>query len=271
MNYRHAYHAGNFADVFKHALLARMLLYLMRKEAPLRYIDTHAGIGLYDLSTGEAGRTGEWRHGIAKVAAHPLLLPWLEAVGPLNSEGRPVLYPGSPALAQSLLRPQDRLVLCELHPADAALLAQNMGRDRRVRLVPGDGYVALNALAPPPERRGLVLIDPPFETLDEFAGMERALRKAHAKWPQAVFALWYPIKGAAAPAFCASLAASGIRRILRLELDVAAPQGLSACGMVVVNPPFALEREALELLPLLARSLAQGTGGGWRAEWLARE
>ena len=274
MNYRHAYHAGNFADVFKHALLARILLYLMRKETPLRFIDTHAGIGLYDLAAGEAARTGEWRAGVARLAglaAHPLLADWLAAVGRLSDEGRPVLYPGSPALAQSLLHPQDRLVLCEKHPADAELLAQNMGRDRRVRIMPGDGYAALNALTPPPERRGLVRVDPPFESLDEFASMERALRRAHAKWPQGVYALWYPVKGPAAPAFCASLAVSGIKRILRLEIDVAAPQGLSACGLAIVNPPFALEGEARELLPLLAQRLAQGAGGGWRAEWLAGE
>ena len=271
MNYRHAYHAGNFADVFKHALLARMLLYLMRKEAALRFIDTHAGIGLYDLAGAEAGRTGEWRDGIARMAAlrgHPLLKPWLDAVGAADSEGCPVLYPGSPALAQSLLRPQDRMSLCEMHPDDAQMLALNMGRDKRVRIVAGDGYSGLNALLPPPERRGLVLIDPPFEATDEFARMEAALSKALGKWPTGVYALWYPVKGPQARAFGEKLAAAGIKRLLRLELDVGAGTGLSACGLVVVNPPYALEAEAREILPLLAATLGRGPAA-WRVERLA--
>ena len=170
MNYRHAFHAGNFADVFKHAMLSRILAYLMRKDAPLRYLDTHAGVGRYDLSGDEASRTGEWREGIARVvnAQKPadvaaLLAPWLEVVGACDAEGKPQTYPGSPALAQAMLRPQDRLTLCELHPADSETLRRAMGRDLRVKALHIDGYMALNAYVPPVERRGLVLVDPPFE------------------------------------------------------------------------------------------------------------
>ena len=274
MNYRHAYHAGNFADVFKHVLLSRMLVYLMKKEAGFRFIDTHAGIGLYDLGAGEAARTGEWRGGIGRLgdlAGHALLKPWLEAVGPRDGAGRPSIYPGSPALAQHLLRAQDRMSLFEMHPADARTLAENIGHDKRVRIGAGDGYAGLNGLAPPIEKRGLVLLDPPFEATDEFARMETVLIKAYAKWPIGVYALWFPVKGAGVQAFCRRLAASGIKRMLRLEIAVGGDAALSACGMVVVNPPFALEAEARELLPLLAAAMAAGTGSGWFVEWLARE
>ena len=278
MNYRHAFHAGNFADVFKHALLARMLIYLMRKDAPLHFIDTHAGIGLYDLAGAEAARTGEWRGGIARLAGVPdgpardLLAPYLRAVGGLDGQGRPALYPGSPALAQALLRPQDRMSLCEMHPDDAQLLTQNMGRDRRAKVIEADGYAALNALVPPRERRGLVLIDPPFEADDEFARMQAALLRAQRKWREGVFALWYPVKDAAAGEFARRLAASGLRRILRLQLRIGdgSGQGLQACGLIVLNPPFALEAEAALILPALAQAMGAG-GGGFGVDWLAGE
>ena len=202
MNYRHAFHAGNFADVFKHAILTRILVYLTRKDTPLRYLDTHAGVGRYDLRALKAEKTGEWRDGIGRlngatfapdVAA--LLEPWLKVVGPQDADGHPVQsYPGSPALAQALLRPQDRMTLCELHPEDMRSLVRRMGRDGRLRIVEIDGYLALNAYVPPPERRGLVLVDPPFESPDEFAHMVRVFADAYSKWPTGTYAFWYPLK-----------------------------------------------------------------------------
>lgn len=277
MNYRHAFHAGNFADVFKHALLARILAYLMRKDAPLRYLDTHAGVGRYDLAGDEASRTGEWRDGIARVAMadqpaaiRDLLAPWLSVVGPCDGEGKPAAYPGSPALAQALLRPQDRLTLCELHPSDRAALARAMGRDRRVKTLEIDGYMALNAYVPPPERRGLVLVDPPFESPDEFARMADAFASAWRKWPTGVYALWYPVKDErVVDRFYAALRRAGATEGLRLELAVAAPQAegrLVATGLAVINPPYVLAEEARALAPWLARVLAQGEGGGWRVD-----
>lgn len=192
MNYRHAFHAGNFADVFKHALLTRILVYMTRKEAPLRFIDTHAGIGRYDLTGAEAQRSGEWRAGVARLkdAAPPpaiaaLLAPYLETVGPLDAQGRSKSYPGSPAIAQALLRPHDRIALSELHPEDRAALVANMGRDARLSIVEIDGYVALNAWTPPKERRGLVLIDPPYEEANEPKRVVDTLAKAlSSKGPQ---------------------------------------------------------------------------------------
>lgn len=279
MNYRHAYHAGNFADVFKHALLARILVYLMRKDAPLRFIDTHAGIGLYDLAANESARTGEWRGGIARMANMPdgaardLLQPWFDVVGTLGNQGRPSLYPGSPALAQALLRKQDRMTFSEMHPGDAQMLAQNMGRDKRAQVVTGDGYKVLNGMMPPSERRGLVLIDPPFEQNGEFAHMEIALLRAQRKWREGVFALWYPLKDRSAEMFFARLAASGMRRLLRLQISIGDGQsaGLHACGMIIVNPPFVLEAEARIILPALVQAMADGPHGSHAIDWLAAE
>ena len=271
MNYRHAFHAGNFADVFKHVLLARMLVYLMRKDTPLRYMDTHAGIGAYDLSGDEAARTGEWRGGVGRVLAGTapadiagLLAPWLEALGPLE-DGAPAAYPGSPLLAARLLRPQDKLALNELHPQDAIALRQRMNRetrrDGRLRFTSIDAYAALNAWCPPPERRGLALIDPAFEAADEFRRLGAGVLRALKKWRTGVFAIWYPLKDAAAvDALYRDLAGASPGDVLRLELgiDAIAPQGrLTACGMAVVNPPYGLAEEANILLPWLAGCMAE--------------
>ena len=278
MNYRHAFHAGNFADVFKHALLSRILVYLMRKDAPLRYMDTHAGIGRYDLKALKADRTGEWRDGIARFrdAKLPrpvadLLKPWLDAVGPLDAEGRPVrLYPGSPAVAQALLREQDKLTLCELHPEDMRDLVKRMGRDGRLRIVEIDGYTALKAYVPPPERRGLVLIDPPFEQRDEFDRMVAVFAESYARWPTGTYAFWYPMKAMrAGEAFTKNLRRVGAEKVLRLELWVDAVQAtgpLTGSGLVIVNPPFVLEQEARMLLPALKGLLARGPMAGFWVE-----
>lgn len=263
MNYRHAFHAGNFADVFKHALLTRILVYLTRKDAALRYLDTHAGVGRYDLAGDEASRTGEWREGIGRIigadAPAPvadLLAPWLEAVGPCDAEGRPLSYPGSPALAQKLLRRQDRLTLCELHPQDHESLVANMGRDRRVKALRIDGYMALRAYVPPVERRGLVLVDPPFESVDEFDRLADATLAAWRKWPTGVYALWHPAKDADAVAgLHRRLKEAGVTRLLRLELRVARPAldgRLVSTGLAIINPPHVLAGEARVLLPWLA-------------------
>jgi 23S rRNA (adenine2030-N6)-methyltransferase len=283
MNYRHGFHAGNFADVFKHAMLARILVYLMRKDAPLRYIDTHAGAGRYDLASDAAKRSPEWRDGIGRVVkARPpvevaaLLRPYLDALGPCDDEGRPASYPGSPALAQTLLRPQDRIALCEAHPEERGALIAALGRDRRLSIVATDGYVALNAYVPPKERRGLVLIDPPFEEPNESARVEAALASALTKWPRGTYALWRPIKTPIEDArFLNAIAALGAPNILRLEIDVGAvapgahsPNPLSRTGLLIVNPPFELIAEARVLMPWLAQALKRAAGGGFVCQWL---
>ena len=283
MNYRHAFHAGNFADVFKHVLLARMLIALQRKPTPFRYIDTHAGIGWYDLTSDEARRGAEWPDGIGRLdlaGADPaivtLLEPYLEAVGPRDGEGKPSHYPGSPAIAQHLSRPGDKLILCELHPEDGDTLRVVMKSDKRVKVMALDGYTALNAVVPPPERRGLVLIDPPFETRSEFEAMLASLLAATRKWPTGIYALWYPIKDREAVIrFGEALVASGLRRVVQAELivdaDALARGALAGCGMVIVNPPFGLAAEASLLLPFLAQRLGRGQSGSWRWREIAAE
>lgn len=278
MNYRHAFHAGNFADVFKHALLALIIDYLKRKETGFRYIETHAGPALYDLSGPEAARTGEWRDGIGRVAQEmfppeiaALLAPYLQAQGAEATH----IYAGSPVLMQRLLRKQDRLTCCELHPDDFRALERNMGRDNRLTLREDNGYRALKGLVPPPERRGLVLIDPPFEERHEFQVMEEALAMAWRKWPNGIYALWYPVKDTRAVAqFAARLQARQIPRILRLELAIEALRvdgPLSATGLMVVNPPFLLEDQARRLLPALAKVMARGAGAQALVELIAGE
>ncbi len=280
MNYRHAYHAGNFADVFKHALLTRILIYLMRKDAPLRYLDTHSGVGRYDLSSEEALRTGEWRDGIGRLlgvdlppATAALLEPYLTLI-PGTAEA-PGVYPGSPLIARSLLRKQDRMTFSELHDHDARRLLRALGEDKRCKIVKMDGYQSLKAGVPPLERRGLVLIDPPFEERDEFERMALALENAWEKWPTGTYALWYPLKvGGGVEAFRDYLSQGPVRKALCLELhidELRETGPLKGCGLIVVNPPFVLEEEARELLPAFAARLAQGPGASWRSVWLTGE
>jgi 23S rRNA (adenine2030-N6)-methyltransferase len=281
MNYRHAFHAGNFADVFKHAILARIVAHLCEKVQPFRVIDTHAGAGDYDLAGEEAGRTGEWRGGIGRLLAAPhdpelaaLLDRYLAAVAACNPDGLRC-YPGSPLLALAWMRPQDRLVACELEPGAAAALAAKLKRDRRAKAVAIDGWTALNAFVPPKERRGLVVIDPPYEERSDFERLAGRLAQAWRKWPTGIFAMWYPVKDRGGPDVLAGgLERSGIPKILRCEIqcDVEAEAGqLRACGLVVVNPPWRLADELRLLLPVLARVLSESGPGRWRADWLAGE
>ena len=282
MNYRHSFHAGNFADVVKHAVLTRILVHLRAKPAPFRVIDTHAGAGRYDLAGPEAGRSLEWRDGIHRLLSEPigegaraLLAPYLDAVAALNGAGRLTTYPGSPALARAFLRAQDRLIACELEPNAAAALAHYLGADRRSKAVTIDGWTALNAYVPPKERRGLVLIDPPFEDAGDFPRLAQSLEAAHRKWASGSYLLWYPIKERAAPdALARRLRRGGIPRILRAELSVAPPREpnrLGACGLIAVNPPWTLASELQILLPELAATLSGEGAGTHRVDWLTGE
>jgi 23S rRNA (adenine2030-N6)-methyltransferase len=282
MNYRHAFHAGNFADVVKHAVLTRLLVHLCSKPAPYRVIDTHAGAGLYDLAGPEAARSGEWRNGIERLldarrtqAVQGLLAPYLDAVAARNPDGRLSTYPGSPALVRAFLRAQDRLVACELEPTAAAALKRHFAGDRRVKVVAIDGWTALNAYVPPKERRGLVLIDPSFEDSGDYTRLAQGLEAAHHKWASGSYLLWYPIKARAEPdALARRLRRSGIGKILRAEVSLAAtpdPSRLSGCGLIVVNPPWTLEQELQTLLPELAAVLAGGEAGSSRVDRISGE
>ncbi len=278
MNYRHAFHAGNFADVVKHATLARIVAYLKEKPTAFRAIDTHAGAGRYDLAGPEASRTGEWRAGIGRLmeaqlapAARELLAPYLDTVAAFNPDGLKT-YPGSPALVQAWLRPDDRLTACEREPSAAQALSEQMRGDNRIKTVAIDGYTALNAYVPPKERRGVVLVDPPYEQPDEFDRLAEALANAHRKWPTGIYLVWYPIKDARAQAFVRGVGRLGIPRIMLAELELGDrdPQRLGGSGLVIVNPPWTLEGELKTLLPALAATVA-GVAGRSRTSWLTGE
>ncbi len=266
MNYRHAFHAGNFADCMKHALLVWLVRALQRKDAPVAVLDTHAGIGRYDLGGEQASRTGEWRDGIGRLLhgpEAPALSPYLALV---RDAGAPGHYPGSPALVQRMLRPQDRLLLCELHPEDHALLRRGMGADPRIAVHRRDGYGAIGALLPPADgiRRGLVLLDPPFEQENEFARLEAAIVLARRRFGTGTVAAWYPIKNrAASRAFVHRLADGGLPDLVTTELLLRPPVDptrLNGCGLLVAAAPWGFEEAATAILSAIDTALGVGAG-----------
>ncbi|KHL71173.1 MULTISPECIES: 23S rRNA (adenine(2030)-N(6))-methyltransferase RlmJ [Pseudomonas] len=278
MNYRHAFHAGNHADVFKHVTLARLIALITRKDTPFAYLDSHAGVGLYDLRGDQASRTGEWLEGIGRVwqaqSVPALLDDYLGVLRAMNPDGELRHYPGSPELARVLSREQDRLHLNEKHPADGELLKDNMRGDRRVAVHRGEGWFVPRALLPTREKRVLLLIDPPFEQPDELERCVQALDEAHGRMRQAIVAIWYPIKDRRQlKRFYQRLEKSGAPKLLRAELYVHNPddaERLTGSGLVISNAPWGLEEELRELLPWLAQTLGQSQGG-WTLDWLIAE
>ena len=282
MNYRHAFHAGGFADVIKHIVLVRILLYLHEKPAAFRVLDTHAGAGRYDLTSEEARRGGEWLTGIARIMQArfsektlSLLKPYLDVVRAFNPQGALTAYPGSPLIARALLRPQDRLTACEVEPDARKHLIDGLRRDTQARVVDLDGWMALPAFVPPNERRGLVLVDPPFEARDEFERMATGFEAAFAKWPTGSYLLWYPAKSRrAADALAQRVAAighttTGGGKCLRLEFSVGpqtASAALASAGVLIVNPPWPLQGELKAILPELEKPLGQGGAGRFKLE-----
>jgi 23S rRNA (adenine2030-N6)-methyltransferase len=284
VNYRHAFHAGNFADVVKHVVLALCFEHLKSKPKPFRYIDTHSGIGQYDLTSDEARRSPEFEDGITRVLATDkpddvaaVLKPFLDAVASSNAGDALTAYPGSPQVAAALLRATDRIQLCELHPADARMLDQRYAKDRRVKVEARDGYKALGALVPPVEKRGLVLIDPPFEHRDEMAFMAEAAMNGLNRWPTGTFIFWRPLKDLwAQERFDVGLTEWLIaekqlapEKILRADLwvrELESEGKLAGAGVVVVNPPYTLEDQLVTLLPWLTEVLKQDDGAGWRVD-----
>ena len=282
MNYRHAFHAGNFADVIKHIVLARILTYLQDKPAAFRVIDTHAGAGLYDLESEEAERGGEWLSGIARIMQArftnetiALIKPYLDIVRAFNQPGDLKAYPGSPLIARGLMRPQDRLVACEIEPKARKALIGALRRDTQARVVDIDGWTALPAYVPPKERRGLVLIDPPFEAKDEFERLGDSFSAAFAKWPTGIYMIWYPVKNRRAAETLAqtvaraAAAAKPPGKCLRLEFSVAPQEAggaLTSTGLLMVNPPYTLQNELKTILPELEKPLGQGGAARFRLD-----
>jgi 23S rRNA (adenine2030-N6)-methyltransferase len=275
--YRHYFHAGNFADVFKHALLVRLLAAVAAKDKPFFYLDTHAGVGRYDLSHAWAQKNVEFRDGIGRLWERSdlpaVLAPYMEAVRAENPDAKLRFYPGSPVIARRFLRAGDRMVLSELNKTDVAELGRLFARDRQVTVHLMDGYQALKAQLPPPERRGLVLVDSSFDRAGELRRLADALAAAHERWVTGIYAIWYPLmEPAVMRGFERDIVATGIRKILQLELSPRPDSWtgrLRGCGMLVVNPPYRFDAEALALVAALAASLAPD--GTHRSRWLVPE
>lgn len=288
MNYRHVYHAGNHADVLKHIVMLRAFLHLQKKDKPFLFLDAHAGTGLYALWGDEALKTLEWQDGVGRfydpagkavplsADAEALIAPWRQVIASVNATGQPLShYPGSPGFALSVLRPNDRVILNELHPDDHGKLADFVARDRRVMLVEGDAAIAVKAHLPPPERRGFILIDPPYEREDEARRAVQMLRDGHRRFATGAFALWYPVTGDGLSEMIAEEAqALAIPKMLRIELLVrqAAPDGgLAGSGLILVNPPWPLADELAVLGPALRERLKQSDGAAWSLDWLGAD
>jgi 23S rRNA (adenine2030-N6)-methyltransferase len=273
MNYRHAYHAGNFADVVKHLALVALLTHLKKKDKAFRVIDTHAGRGLYDLSGDEATRTGEAAQGIARLLTlvphdgfPDALKTYLDVVQGVG-EGR---YPGSPLIAARLLRPQDRLIAIEKHAEEFAVLSATLSLYGNAKTEQADGYARLAALLPPPERRGLVLIDPPYEAVDEFARTGAAISGALRRFATGIYLIWFPVKSKSeADRFCGEIVAAGAPKALRIDTEIEAKTGdkerLGRAGIVVVNPPFGFADEMNAAFSIIATPLAARTELTWLA------
>jgi 23S rRNA (adenine2030-N6)-methyltransferase len=268
LSYRHSFHAGNFADVLKHLVQVRTLRYLLQKDKPLFYLDTHAGAGGYALTSAQATQTQEFENGFGRLWQRDdlpeVLADYVALARRFNGSKKLIRYPGSPWFAQQLLRADDRMMLHELHPADFEQLQKTFSQDRRCHVRCEDGFQACLALLPPAERRGLVLIDPSYELKEDYQRVVDTLIGAHQRFATGTYALWYPVvERRRIKRLEKALIASGIRRILLLELGIVADQpgyGMTASGMIVINPPWSLAAEMAPALDYLARILGNGYG-----------
>lgn len=274
LSYRHSFHAGNFADVLKHLVLVQLLQALRRKDSPFCVLDSHAGAGLYDLQADTAQKTGEYSHGIARLwhSDAALWSDYLASVRACNPDGQLRYYPGSPCLIRHWLRAQDRLLLCELHPSDYALLRQQFSAVSQAAVHQRDGFEAFKALLPPKEKRGLVLIDPPYERDAEYAQVVQGLALLQQRWSHAVVAVWYPLVARRPVEQLRQAAVTlNLPKALRVELCIApedSPQGLYGCGLLLINTPWQLDQQLATQLPLLAQQLRQTSEPVIRLDWL---
>jgi len=277
LSYRHSFHAGNFADVLKHIVIIEILTHLTKKDNAFDYIDTHAGAGLYDLNSPQADKLQEYTSGVGRLKQNewPQLSRYFDILQACNSTETLRYYPGSPKIAQTFLRLQDRARLFEMHPSDFDLLRQNMARDRRVKVLREDGFKGLLALVPPPSRRALILIDPSYEVKTDFTQVTDTVIRAHKKFTGGIYAIWYPVVARQRIEHLEQvLATCGIKKIQRFELGVKADAdggGMTAAGMVVINPPWTLMAKMTELLPALVDTLARGEGAFFKADTLVGE
>lgn len=279
LSYRHAFHAGNHADVLKHAVETLIIEQLKSKEKPFCYLDTHAGGGCYDLSGEWPQKKAEYLDGIARLWPErqhwPELAAYWDVIATLN-ESELRFYPGSPEIARHLLREQDKLMLMELHNQEIEILRRHIGSDSRNAIHHRDGFEGLLALLPPTPRRGLVLMDPPYELKEDYQRVLQTLKKAMQKWATGIYALWYPILGKDADRSRSMLELfkyAGFPSALVAELEVAAQPdewGMNGSGMLILNAPWQLDGQLTTLLPRLCTQLAQSNEARWRLEWLAK-
>lgn len=282
MNYRHSYHAGGFSDVFKHVLLTTIISLLKRKETPFCYIDTHAGIGYYDLFSDFAMKNKEYVNGIEKLIQcerpPPLIKQYLDCVHKINNQltkskfASLRYYPGSPLIARFLLRPHDKIIACELQPQEYQTLRTTFQGDKQVSIHHMDGFLGLKAFLPPHENRGLVLIDPSYENPDEFARISKSLGMVLKKWQQGIYAIWYPIKEKKQIERFHGVLRQNIKgAILITELNIYPdlPHHLNGCGMAIINPPWQLQESIHKTLPWLYQALKINKEGGHRTYLMA--
>lgn len=277
LSYRHSFHAGNFADLLKHIVQVEILEHLIKKDKPFDYIDTHSGAGLYTLSTEQANKTAEYKQGIAKISAadFPELSSYYSVINACNNADKLEHYPGSPAIAMHYMRGKDRAWLFELHRSDYQLLQDLTAKQRQIRVQQSDGYKGLLSLLPPASRRGLVLIDPPYEIKDDYQKVVDTLIKAHRKFATGSYALWYPVVDRSRIRYMEKqLSQSGIRNIQLFELGIAADskeRGMTSAGMIVINPPWTLKEKMQQLLPKLVKALDSNGESFYRIETLVEE
>ncbi|EOW6616106.1 23S rRNA (adenine(2030)-N(6))-methyltransferase RlmJ [Vibrio fluvialis] len=278
LSYRHSFHAGNHADVVKHIVQSLILSALQQKDKPFVYHDTHSGVGRYDLTHEWSEKTGEYKQGIARLWQQTEvpedIHSYLDAIKALNDDGELRYYPGSPRVARAHLRSHDRMVLTELHPSDYPLLEQEFHRDRQVAIFKEDGFARLKGSLPPKERRGLVLIDPPYELAKEYSDVVQAIAQSYKRWATGIYAIWYPVVNRCdIDDMIEGLQGLGIRKILQIELGVSPDtneRGMTASGMIVINPPWKLESQMQSILPFLKEAIAPATGH-YKVEWIVPE
>lgn len=280
LSYRHSFHAGNHADVLKHIVLMLILENLKLKDKGFYYLDTHAGVGRYQLSSDEAEKTGEYKEGIGRLWERTDLPEeishYVDLIKNLNFGAKALrYYAGSPLIAAQLLRPQDRALLTELHPRDFPLLRNNFKEFKNVSVKCDNGFQQLKATLPPKERRGLVLIDPPYELKEDYDLVVKAAEEGYKRFATGTYAIWYPVVlRQQTKRIFKGLQASGIRKILKIELAVrpdSDQRGMTASGMAVINPPWTLENQMKAMLPYLVKTLVPEGTGSWTVEWITPE
>jgi len=279
LSYRHIYHAGNHADILKHITMSQICRHFIKKDSPFFYLDTHAGIGQYELNSEQAQKNKEYHSGISRLfsesAVPEAIEGLLEIVRDMNPTDQLEYYPGSPKVVDYYTRQKDKLHLCELHPNDYPLLAALFPQKRKANVVKENGFAAVKAMLPPPQKRGFVLMDPPYEVKKDYQFVVKSLEEGYKRFPQGTFAIWYPVLGRQqADHLLKSVKATNIRNILLLELnvrDTEKERGMAGSGMIIVNPPWTLEQDAREFMPFLSKTLAEDQEANYQITWITPE